>query len=41
MENEKEYYKEKIIKMVNAINSVSILKYIYTVIAAYLKSRGI
>lgn len=36
----KEDYKEQIIKMVEKINSNSILKYIYTVISSYLKSRG-
>lgn len=39
-EDEKRYYKEKISEMINGINSISILKYIYSVISAYLKSRG-
>ena len=35
-----EEYKEKIIEMINKIESKSTLKYIYVVILTYLKSRG-
>lgn len=41
MGNEVNEYREKIIEMVNRIESKSTLKYIYAVITAYLKSRGI
>ena len=41
MDNEKEEYREKIIEMINKVESKSTLKYIYAVISAYLKSRGI
>lgn len=34
-------YKKMIIEMVSKINNKATLKYIYTVICAYLKSRGI
>ena len=38
--DEKTFYKEKIIEMVNDISNKSTLKYIYIVISTYLKSRG-
>ena len=41
MDNEKEEYREKIIEMINKVESKSTLKYIYAVISAYLKSSGI
>lgn len=41
MENEEEEYKEKIIEMILKINSKSTLKYLFTIINTYLKSRGI
>lgn len=34
-------YKQKIIDVINSVKNVSILKYIYTIITTYLKSRGI
>lgn len=36
-----EEYKEEIIKLINKIENLGTLKYIYEVIKAYLKSRGI
>lgn len=41
MENGTEYYREKIIEMILKIKSKSTLKYLFTVINTYLKSRGI
>lgn len=41
MDDEKEEYRGKIIEMINKVESKSTLKYIYAVISAYLKSRGI
>lgn len=38
---EKEYYKQKIIELVEKINNQGTLEYIYNVLKAYLKSRGI
>lgn len=35
-----EDYKKKIFELIDKIESNSILKYIYTVISSYLKSRG-
>lgn len=34
-----EVYKEKIIKLINGIDSNSTLKYIYVIISSYLKNR--
>lgn len=41
MESKKEEYRQKIIDVINRIDSESILKYIYSVISSYLKSRGL
>ncbi len=41
MEDSKEEYRKKIIDIINKIDSISILKYIYSIISSYLKSRGI
>lgn len=38
---EKEYYKDKIVEMVNKIENPATLKFILSVIENYLKSRGI
>lgn len=38
---EAEEYREKIIELINKVNGSNTLKYIYEVINAYLKSRGI
>ena len=39
MEQEQDY-KAKLIELINQLESKSTLKYIYTVIDVYLKSRG-
>lgn len=41
MESKKEEYRQKIIDVINRIDSESALKYIYSVISSYLKSRGL
>ena len=38
---EKQYYKEKIIEMVEKIENLATLKFILSVIENYLKNRGI
>lgn len=38
---EKEYYKEKIVEMVEKIENPATLKFILSVIENYLKSRGV
>lgn len=38
---EKDYYKEKIIELVEKIENLATLKFILSVIENYLKSRGI
>lgn len=38
---EKDYYKDKIIEMVEKIENPATLKFILSVIESYLKSRGI
>ena len=40
-ENNHTYYKDEIIKLISGIESTSILKYIYSIISSYLKSRGL
>ena len=34
-------YREKIIELINKVSGSNTLKYIYEVISAYLKSRGV
>lgn len=36
---DKQYYRERIIELINGVDSASTLKYICTVIESYLKSR--
>lgn len=38
--DEKEYYKEKIVKIVDGIKNPATLKFILSIIENYLKSRG-
>lgn len=38
---EKEYYRGKIIEMINKIENTATLKFILSVIENYLKSRGV
>lgn len=38
--NDREYYRQRIIELINGVNSSSTLKYICTVIESYLKGRG-
>jgi hypothetical protein len=37
----KEEYKEEIIKLINGIENLGVLKYIYEIVKTYLKSRGV
>ena len=41
MDNEKEEYKEKIIEMVNRIENVRYLKFIYDLLISFKKKWGI
>lgn len=38
--NEKEFYRERIIKMINQINRTDILEYLETFIRLYMKKWG-
>lgn len=38
---EEEFYKQKIVEMVESIENVGTLKFILSVIESYLKSRGV
>lgn len=40
-EEEKQFYEDKMLKMLRKVENISTLKYICIVIESYLKSRGI